>query len=111
NVDEQAALVLAGDESAGDLRKAEARQSDQADVDHEHDGAEAKAPSHGLAVGVSRPVEAPVKAAEKPSQGPVDGPDNEQAKHAADEGAGKEEDEVNFHRADGGQKAVGGSGR
>ena len=37
DVDDQVALVLDGDEPAGDAGEAEARQAEQADVDQEHD--------------------------------------------------------------------------
>ena len=60
---DQVALVLDRDEPGGDAGKAKARQPEQADVDQEHDGAEAEAPAHGLAVGLRRPLEEPVKAA------------------------------------------------
>ena len=54
---DQVALVLDRDEPGGDAGHAEARQSEQADVDQEHDRAEAEAPAHGLAVGVRRPAQ------------------------------------------------------
>ena len=60
-----------GMKPAGDAGEAEARQADQADVDQQHDGAEAEAPAHDLAVGPRRPVEDPVEAAEEDAQDPV----------------------------------------
>ena len=57
DVGDQVALVLDRDEPGGDAGHAEARQSEQADVDQEHDRAEAEAPAHGLAIGLRRPAQ------------------------------------------------------
>ena len=70
DVHHQVALVLDGDEPAGDAGEAEARQTDQADVDEEHERAQAEAPAHGLAVGFRRPLEHPVEARERTSPKP-----------------------------------------
>src|SRR5437762_13948391 len=65
DVRQQIALVLNGDETTGDAREAEACQTDQADVDHEDDDAEAEAPTHGLAVALRRALKDPVEAPEE----------------------------------------------
>ena len=80
DVDHQPALVLGGDEPRGDAGEAEARQADQADVDQEHDRAQAEAPAHGLSVGSRRPLEDPVEAPEETAQYPVHRPDQEPAR-------------------------------
>src|SRR5262249_9493890 len=64
DVRHQVALVLDGHEPSGDAGEAPARQTDQTDVDEEHDRAEAEAPAHGLAVRLRRSLEDPVEAAE-----------------------------------------------
>ncbi len=79
DVHHEVALVLEGDEAAGDAGEAEARQADQADGDQQHDGAEAEAPAHGLAVGLGRPFKDPVEAMEETAQCPVHWADNEPA--------------------------------
>ena len=85
----QVALVLDGDEPAGDAGEAEARQTDQADVDEEHDDAEAEAPAHGLAVGLRRPLEEPVEAAEEIIQCPVHRADQKPAQRPSRDRAGR----------------------
>ena len=59
DVDDQAALVLDGDEAGGNAGEAEARQADQADIDQEHDRAQAEGPAHDAAVDVRSPRRRP----------------------------------------------------
>ena len=107
NVDDQAALVLAGDEPRGDAGEAEARQADQADVDQEHDRAEAEGPAHDPPVDVGRPIEDPVEAPEELAEDPVHRPDEEPPEHPAGDRAGEEEDEVDPPRQQGRLQAAG----
>ena len=65
DVGDQVALVLDRDEPGGDAGHAEARQSEQADIDHEHDRAQAKAPAYGLAIGLRHPAKERVEGAEE----------------------------------------------
>ena len=59
DVDHQPALVLGGNEAGGNAREAVTRQTDQADIDQQHDRAEAQAPAHGPAIGPRRPHRIP----------------------------------------------------
>ena len=59
HVHHQIALILDRDELAGNPSKAEARQTDQAEVDQEHERALAEATAHGLAVGFGRAARTP----------------------------------------------------
>ena len=94
----QPALVLSGDKARGNAGEAEARQADQADIDQQHDDAEAEAPSHGLSVGPRRAVEDPVEAPKEVAQYPVHRPDHELPEHTPGDCAGEEEEDVDTPR-------------
>ena len=107
DVGQQIALVLRGNEAAGNAREAEARQADQADVDQENDRAEAERPADGLAVGSCRPLKDPVEAPEEMAQCPVHRPDQEPPERPPGDRAGEEEDEVHPPRQQGGFQVAG----
>ena len=111
DVRDQVALVLDRDEPGGDAGHAEGRQAEQADVDQEHDRAQAEAPAHGLAIGPGRPIEGPVEGPEEPAQGPVHRPDDEPPERPAGDGAGEEQGEVDPPRQQRGLQAAGDSPR
>src|SRR5262249_8560444 len=102
----QVALILDGDEAAGDAGEAKARQPEQANVDQEHNDAEAEAPAHGLAVNVRRPLEDPVEGAEENIQYPVHRTDQEPAQRPSRERAWKEQDERDSPRQQGGAETA-----
>ena len=107
DVDDQIALVLAGDEAAGQDEEAVDRRGEQGRVEQQHDAAEAEVPAHQPGVDAGYGVEENVEAAEDPAEQPVDRPDNQPAERRADHGPRQEEGGVKPPRQERGLEAAG----
>src|SRR5690348_5885966 len=83
HVDDEIALVLIGNEAAGDHGVTEVGEAEQPDVDEQDDGAEPQAPGNRSAIEASGLVEDSVEAAKEIAEPPVDWANDDPAHDAA----------------------------